>query len=239
MFRKAGNRLSDLFVALGVSPNQLTVGRFVFFSPFVAVLYAGQGYWLPVAGLACLYANVLLDFTDGAIARKTGKVSAVGGWLDGRHDFLMQCVLLSGALVHVIRSDVHLAWSVVGVAAMFSQAALVQHTSIVKGLLDRRLDLFRQIDTELTLRTWDRVVIDIALTRSNTSALLFTFRYWVTFLTLVGQVPYMLLAIALTQTVRWLVLHGIMARLLSAEEGSLTPVWAKMKEYVFEEYSCS
>lgn len=236
VMRKLGCSLAGVFVSLGISANQLTIGRFIIFAPCVIVCYSMPGYWWPVAGFACLFTNTLLDFTDGAVARATGNTSVLGAWIDGRHDFLMQGILLSGCAIHVCMSDSGMYGVLVSVAALFSQAALTHHCLMYKGVFDHRETFFKDLTASTDLRLWQRVMIDIAITESSASVVVFTYRYWVLIFTFAGRIDLLLLVIAITQNIRWIILHVMMAVLFADEKGKMPLIWQKMRRYMDTSY---
>jgi len=233
--REAGERIAVVFVYFGITANQLTVSRFIVLGPCILFGFAMSGYWPPVLGLICLLAYGVLDFCDGTIARKTNSITKVGGWLDGRYDFLLQGVILCGAMWHVLQSDLPMWWSGAAVAALFSQAALVHHTDMYGGLFHHRPEFFRDMDN-LPMNIWDRVIIDIVITRSNLSGIVFTFRYLVIVSVIAGHLEWLLLAIAITQNIRWIVLHIVMAKVLS-EQDAAKGIWGKVWFYVKQDYT--
>ena len=237
LLRKIAKKIAAVFIKLGISANQLTVGRFVIFAPCVLVGFSLSGYWGPVFGLVCLVTYGVLDFCDGTIARETNSVTKVGGWLDGRFDFILQVVVLSGATWHIINSELSLWWIGVAIAALFSQAVLVHFTDIYGGLFSARLDFFRDLDNcDGKLTILEKFIIDIIITRSNFTAIFFTFRYVVIVTVLLGHLEWLLLVVAITQNIRWLVLFSVMARFL-ALNGDVKGIWRSMWSYIDAEYT--
>ncbi len=83
---------------LGISPNQITVGRLLFFAPgwflWVYMHELGKliGIWWQAIGLFALLlvtTVILFDIVDGALARETGQVSQHGKVLDPAVDKLI------------------------------------------------------------------------------------------------------------------------------------------------------
>ncbi len=83
---------------LGISPNQITVGRLLFFAPgwflWVYMHELGEllGIWWQVIGLLSLLlvtTVIMFDIVDGALARETGQVSQHGKVLDPAVDKLI------------------------------------------------------------------------------------------------------------------------------------------------------
>ncbi|NOY71603.1 MAG: CDP-alcohol phosphatidyltransferase family protein [Gammaproteobacteria bacterium] len=76
---------------MGISPNQVTIGRLVFFVPgwflwvYMKELGDFLGIWWQAVGLFALILVtivILLDIVDGALARETGQVTQSGKVLD-------------------------------------------------------------------------------------------------------------------------------------------------------------
>tara|TARA_B100000315_G_scaffold195655_1_gene186573 strand:+ start:1828 stop:3081 length:1254 start_codon:yes stop_codon:yes gene_type:complete len=83
---------------LGISPNQITIGRLLFFAPgwflWVYMHELGEllGIWWQVIGLFALLlvtTVIMFDIVDGALARETGQVSQHGKVLDPAVDKLI------------------------------------------------------------------------------------------------------------------------------------------------------
>ena len=83
---------------LGISPNQITVGRLLFFAPgwflWVYMHELGEllGIWWQLIGLLALLlvtTVIMFDIVDGALARETGQVSQHGKVLDPAVDKLI------------------------------------------------------------------------------------------------------------------------------------------------------
>ncbi len=85
-----------VFNRAGFSPNTLTVIGLVF-TLMAAALYAtGFSGWAWVGSVAALLVAGYFDAVDGAMARKYGRVSRVGGVLDSVFDRLGEIALYSG-----------------------------------------------------------------------------------------------------------------------------------------------
>ncbi len=80
--RKLGEPIALFFGRLGLSPNGLTLIGFGITA--VGALLAGLQLWL-AAGVVMIVGGVF-DMFDGSLARATGRVSAVGAFLDSVFD---------------------------------------------------------------------------------------------------------------------------------------------------------
>jgi phosphatidylglycerophosphate synthase len=66
---------------LGLGPDQVTILGAGFGAAAVVLLFLPLGWWSLLAGLA-LQIGYLLDFSDGQVARLTGRTSLAGAYLD-------------------------------------------------------------------------------------------------------------------------------------------------------------
>ena len=88
--------ISAALVAIGFNANTATIAGFLL--AVVAAGFAAVGEFL-IAGLISISA-ALFDMIDGAIARRTGKVSDKGALLDSTFDRLSEAALLLGLLIY-------------------------------------------------------------------------------------------------------------------------------------------
>lgn len=97
---RVSTRVTDPIVsplaAIGVTPNMISVAGFA--GNVAAACLAAGGYFLP-AGIVMLAASAL-DLLDGALARKTGTVTAFGGVFDSVLDRMSEAAVLAGLLFH-------------------------------------------------------------------------------------------------------------------------------------------
>jgi phosphatidylglycerophosphate synthase len=93
--RRFSPRATWMFARLGWSPNAVTaafIGCGV--AAGVVVAFGGLGPALAAAALMQVY--LLLDCSDGELARWSGRTSATGVYLDGIGHYLAETVLLAG-----------------------------------------------------------------------------------------------------------------------------------------------
>ena len=93
--------ISAALVAVGFNANAATLAGFLL--TVVAAAFAAYGEFL-IAGLISIPA-ALFDMIDGAIARRTGKVSDKGALLDSTFDRLSEAALLLGLLIYYSSAD--------------------------------------------------------------------------------------------------------------------------------------
>lgn len=82
--RWIGLRLAYIFYQIGMSGNFISVSRIVisFISFYLISLALKGNIWLPLIGAFLLYGQNILDYSDGAVARASGKVSKLGKELE-------------------------------------------------------------------------------------------------------------------------------------------------------------
>jgi phosphatidylglycerophosphate synthase len=107
---------------LGLTPNALTVIGFLI--ACVAAVAAGAQAWL-LAGLLVIFGGVF-DLFDGALARATGRVSKVGGFMDSTFDRWGEGVVYIGIVWGGLELGLQL--PVVLAAAAMSSAFMVSYT---------------------------------------------------------------------------------------------------------------
>jgi hypothetical protein len=88
---------------LGLTPDQVTIVGAAFGAFGVAMLFLPLGWWT-LAGVIALQVGYVLDFSDGQVARLTGRTSAAGSYLD----WLTHFYIPVGAALAVAAS---LAWA--------------------------------------------------------------------------------------------------------------------------------
>lgn len=73
--------LTVVCLKLGLTPDQVTIVGGLFGVLGVGLLFLPIGWW-SVAGVIALQLGYVLDFSDGQVARMTGRTSAAGSYLD-------------------------------------------------------------------------------------------------------------------------------------------------------------
>jgi CDP-diacylglycerol--glycerol-3-phosphate 3-phosphatidyltransferase len=105
---KIGHRLDPTlyYVLKKISKEQGNPNFFTFmgfFATLVASFLILKGFWF-LAGLAIILSG-LFDLFDGVIARKLGKVTALGGFLDSVLDRYSDLLLLLAILIYYLKRE--------------------------------------------------------------------------------------------------------------------------------------
>jgi phosphatidylglycerophosphate synthase len=128
--RKVSPAATWMFARLGWSPNAVTAA-FMVCGVAAGVVIAFGGLASAVAGAALIQAYLLLDCSDGELARWSQRTSATGIYLDGMGHYLGESALLVGLGV---RAEGHLAaggWVTAGLAAALAGALVKAETDLV------------------------------------------------------------------------------------------------------------
>jgi len=125
-------------VAVGATPNSVSVVAFVFAVAAAAAFY-GATPLLYAVGALCVVVNGWLDLLDGALARELGTDSVAGDLLDHVLDRYADVVVVVGLAAGIARYDLGLA-AVTGVlltSYLGTQAQAVGLDRVYGGLLGR------------------------------------------------------------------------------------------------------
>jgi phosphatidylglycerophosphate synthase len=119
--------LSERLVRLPITANQVTLAGFGL-SLLAGWSFAFGSYWWGVAGALLYYASMILDCSDGEVARAKLADSRFGAWLETATDYLSYFAVMGG----IIRGDVllegfchHARAAIVAVPATLAIVALV------------------------------------------------------------------------------------------------------------------
>jgi phosphatidylglycerophosphate synthase len=107
---------------LGFTPNGLTLVGFGI--AIIAAVLAGLQLWLP-AGLLVVFGGVF-DLFDGGLARATGQVSRLGGFMDSVFDRWGEGVVYVGVVIGCLLADFD--WGVILAAGAMTSAFMVSYT---------------------------------------------------------------------------------------------------------------
>lgn len=98
IFRKISIYFSWFFASLGISPNAITILSFIL-NIVVSCLFFTGIYFNYISGLVLYTFALILDMSDGEVARLTNKKTEIGAFLDPFLDRL-SFFLLMGAIAH-------------------------------------------------------------------------------------------------------------------------------------------
>lgn len=93
---KVAYQIAKVLAKTKITPNQITILRFIIAAPVSAYLFSRGEYLYNLLGLIFYVPLAIIDWVDGSLARLTGQSSSLGKFLDITFDrVLMLVVLLS------------------------------------------------------------------------------------------------------------------------------------------------
>ncbi|MFE3458907.1 CDP-alcohol phosphatidyltransferase family protein [Nocardiopsis aegyptia] len=122
--------LSTVFVRLRVPPNPITYLMMVF-GVLSGVVVAFGGLWSAVVAALFIQIYLLLDCSDGEVARYTGRTSVAGIYLDRIGHYVSEIALLIGLGVRAQGEWEAGGWVILGMAAALGVALIKAETDNV------------------------------------------------------------------------------------------------------------
>ncbi len=122
--------VSTFFVRLGVPPNPITYLMMVC-GVLAGVVLAFGGLWSALLAALLVQVYLLLDCSDGEVARFTGRTSVTGVYLDRIGHYLSEVALLIGLGVRAQGEFAAGTWVVAGMAAALGAALIKAETDNV------------------------------------------------------------------------------------------------------------
>ena len=95
VLRRLSKPLSGFAAARGWSPNSITLVSLVI-GLVAALSFAIGERWALVLGAVLLQVSIVIDCSDGEVARLTGRYSTVGAWLDAATDRIKEYAAYAG-----------------------------------------------------------------------------------------------------------------------------------------------
>ena len=198
---------------LHITPNQITIFNFIFTLTAGAYFFSRGHYLTNIIGLGVLFVNVILDYTDGALAKQTKQMSPVGAWLDGGGDVLIQNGIMAAVAFGLYRVLRYPSFSLFAAIMLYfvANAGLntisVHYNNIFGFDSYTGSDLFRRyMEQKPTLinRALKNIVDP---TSSAVGLVLFTVRYWIIAGALLNLMAVIFPIIAMLTFFRWLTLY--------------------------------
>ena len=97
-----GMALAKFFKVLHVGPNMISIFSLVFFIFGGICFYHGEYFWNIIGGVN-LFLGILMDCTDGKLARMTNKTSYLGVWLEYNIDYIRYLFLYPPIALALLR----------------------------------------------------------------------------------------------------------------------------------------
>ena len=98
VLRRLSKPLTALAARRGWSPNAITIASFII-GLAAAVLFSTGQRWALVLGAILLQISLVVDCSDGEVARLTGQYSTIGAWLDASTDRVKEYAAFAGLAI--------------------------------------------------------------------------------------------------------------------------------------------
>ena len=159
--RPVGLLWARAFIALGLTPNAVTLLSIVLGIAAGVLFYSGR-LWVNVVGILLLIQANIFDSTDGQMARMTGQKSRLGRVLDGMAGdvwFITIYVAICTRLTSQWGVWIWLLGALAGVGCHTRQARLADyyrniHLRVLKGTSGSELDESNNLKNEYAKLTW-------------------------------------------------------------------------------------
>ncbi len=122
-------RTTPWLVRLRLSANQVTLLGLAL-AALSAVLFSRRAYWPGIAGALVYYASMVLDCSDGEVARLTISDSKFGAWLETAADYASYFLIMGGLVAGELRTHAvcgHLPAAAVAAAASLAIVGIVAY----------------------------------------------------------------------------------------------------------------
>ncbi len=217
----------SLFLKTPVTPNQITVGRFIFLMlPALYLFTQGDHRSNIIAVILCSLFS-FFDFVDGGLARRKKMMTELGAWLDPILEVISQNLILVAITLGAYYSRQDSLWLMVGLFAFPGHLfATVLYTRYGSTFGFNAWQGLKELDEKFA-RSKKRIVLLDSLLKSIIDqsgfifTFLFTFRYILVLGAFLNLMPYTLLLIAITSHLRWLVLFFVYAETLREKKKEL------------------
>jgi len=205
----------------GITPNQITVLRFILFILPATYFFSRGSYTDNLIALACCLLFAYFDFVDGGLAVMKGMQTRLGGWLDSNLDWLSQNLLILGITLGAFNISQSNIWLVVGFVAVMGHGILTIMCTTYNigfgfGSMGGAPTLTAKFNAHKgKINLMQRLLKNIIdTTTSPFFTLIGTFRYLIVIGAVFNVLPWILLFIAVTGNIRWLIMHFLYTQAL-------------------------
>jgi len=206
-----------VYVSLGISHNQITLYGGLFFIPLIAYAFAMGTYQGNLLGLFFLFCQSFLDFSDGALGRKTNTLNKLGKWSDPAMDEIASGLVLAAIIIGVLKNYHTPFWITFAVLALFAHygAISMSHDLENKVYEEEKGKIFFAKFNRGKTTVADFVIKEFIYLRSISFIFFGTLRYSVLIFALFDKLNYFLVFYAIFNNIRWFVMYWAYAQALN------------------------
>jgi phosphatidylglycerophosphate synthase len=220
MLRKITLKIAELFNSMGISPNAVTLSRFLIFGCGAAFFFFIGGYFYNLLGLVFLFINYLFDLVDGDLARKFNKRTKIGEILDKHLDAVLINLILLAISVNLFSSDSPLRYFTI--FALSGQALSVGISKFYEDRFGISCVAKSSLEMEAMLNKnradfWSNFLLELLSPGHVSSSFFSTIRYYLIIGVLFGILPIMIAIYAIAINLRWIVLLIVLVRYYSLD----------------------
>ncbi|MDP2947697.1 MAG: CDP-alcohol phosphatidyltransferase family protein [Nanoarchaeota archaeon] len=198
---------------LSVSPNCVTIGRFVLLGlPAFYCFYLGTYFW-NIFGLCLLILESYFDLVDGDLARQANKESKLGVFLENQVDSLALNILILAITLNFYMID-----SLYVLAGIFCLFGQIFSGSITRLLKDKfNLDcvegnpILETVLIKNNYNVWEKFIVELITPKNFFMSLFSTFRYFLILGVFLNILPIMVLLYTIAINLRWIFLTIFLA----------------------------
>ena len=157
LYRGLGTMLAGRLVNTKITPNQITITGLIFV--IVAGLFFVTGEYLNlIIGSAILFFSLVLDFTDGTLARMRNQASMFGDWLDAIIDEFREVIVIASLCAGLYKTIPSVSVWILGLVALTTDRLIFRTTNKLYKLLPYREDeINKQVQKTFANRAFLRI----------------------------------------------------------------------------------
>lgn len=219
MYLRVSEPCVSLMAKLGLTPNQVTIANHVM-TLTLGVWWFSRGTSLGyLLGLSVMLVNGFLDYIDGDLAKKTGKCSSLGAWLDTGFDVMIQTIVMGSIALGCYKQGMNIMW------ILFLFIGIVGSNLVTEQLNNKfgfnshsgnnMFQKYMNLKPTLVNRFFKNIVDPTA---SPVGLIFFTLRYFITIGALFNIMPKCFIVMVFITNFRWSFLYVIYAMHLQKYE---------------------
>lgn len=161
-----------------------------------------------ILGIGVMVINVLLDYLDGDVARRSQKKNKLGDWLDCGFDVIIQGAVLGAIAVGCHKNGLSIIWIVMFFISSIANNFVSFNYNTKFGFHSYKGNsLFREFMSEKNtlINRMFKGIIDPS--SNHVSLIIFTFRYWILLGCLLNVMPVCFKALTVISTVKWIIMY--------------------------------
>lgn len=227
--RLIANQIVRILMKTKITPNQVTVWKFILLLPLIAYFFLRGGYIDNIIALFLLVVSTIFDLVDGSLARMKSMTSKLGGWLDGILDLILSNIVLGAVTLGVMRITGNPHWALAGLACLFGQDL----ANVMMSYFEKKFDFSCEMGSEEfdqkfkkigKISLWDSFLKNIITPTRLTYIFFFTMRYLLLLGVFFYRLDIFLIAFAIAINIRWSAMFYLYVKYLEDSKNKLYTV---------------